>query len=105
MELDTAQEKLMDQFMTDLKLDQLPPEKQEKALAEISARLQEIMMDTLIKNLEPEGLQKLNEALDDPNTMEDKITLLAAEVPGRDRLIEEAWQAEFEFLKYGMNKE
>ena len=92
----------IEELLKDLNLDKLPEAEQQRALAMLSERYQTLVSNTFELLATPEQKRQFEQALKDPKTMEEKITEIAAQVPGFLGALEEAFLKEHEFLKMTM---
>lgn len=80
----------IDELSKTLGIDALSQEEQAKILSKVDKRLEEVMLQTVIRNLSPEEVVKFRQILEDGRNMEEEITKLTSGIPGLSDKIEKA---------------
>ncbi len=93
-----------DKLLEDLHLDKLPEAEQQVAVQMIADRFQKVIVHTMLRSLSAEQKQQFEAALQNPETMEDKVSELAESIPGLGEQIDVALTGEYELLKLAMSK-
>ena len=95
-------EKYLDMLLKDLGFEKASVEEQARVLEAVSSRFEQVVMVTLLSLLSEEQRERLKEALGQPESLEDTVTLLAAEIPGLDQILEQALVEEYKVFKLNL---
>lgn len=86
-------------LITELGMENMSAEDQEKIIDLVSKRLRNVMINTLISLMTAEQKQQFNDALSQNNISDERIAEIVAAVPNAELMIQAALEHEFGVIK------